>query len=102
MKDGTWRVRVPVSPALVPYLGRRNGHDRIKAANQEEADTLAGPWIAKFQAEIAEAERQRAAMSALVTPSMATLYFLSDRGTVSEKGKAVTGHDPRVRRKRMD
>jgi len=102
MKDGEWRVRVPVSPALVPIWRKKERTRRIKAANEEEADKIAAPWITRFQAEIADAECQ---LSGYVGPHH-TFYgdpgFSFGSGVRIRKGKPspdmipVFGEDGRI------
>jgi hypothetical protein len=58
LKDGEWRVRVAVPPAVRHILKKATRTRRLETKDKGEAEKLAARWIGKFQAEIAEAERQ--------------------------------------------
>ena len=58
--DGKYRVRIVVPPELRPYLppphtGKANLTRALGTGNEREANRLAVPWIADFQAAITSA-----------------------------------------------
>jgi integrase len=53
---GSHRVRIVVPPRLVPIIGKKNLKKGLGTSNFAEAHKRAVPWIAKFQAQLDDAE----------------------------------------------